>query len=115
MIKLDILSRSRTKKIQLQLPVLLGIQLHPKTSESLRLRLRLHNPGCYSIKKVAAPAINCFSGKSFVCFTDIINIINAFEQNKFFWNGWYAVIETKQVGRDLKKVDNHWRRVLDGT
>jgi len=35
------------QKIRLQLPVLLGIRLHPKTSDSLRLRLRLRNPGYY--------------------------------------------------------------------
>ena len=43
MIQLDI--QSRTKKIRLRLTVLLVIrlQLHPKTTDSLRLRLR--NPG----------------------------------------------------------------------
>ena len=32
------------KKIWLRLPVLLGIRLRPKTSDSLRLQVRLRNP-----------------------------------------------------------------------
>ena len=43
-------SQSRTN-IRLRLPVLLGIQLHPKTPDSLRLRLRLHNPERTMMKK----------------------------------------------------------------
>ena len=37
------------KKIRLRLPVMLGIRLHPKTSDSLRLQLRLSNPSCVSM------------------------------------------------------------------
>jgi len=45
------------KKIRLRLAVLLGIRLHPKTSDSLRLRFRHRNPGCQP-KKIRNPKLN---------------------------------------------------------
>jgi len=49
MIQMDTRSGQKKldKKIRLRLPVLLGIRLHPKTSDSVRLRLR--NPHKYSM------------------------------------------------------------------